>query len=31
MKPFWGVSLLLLILPVPVWADVAFQFDPKAE
>jgi dienelactone hydrolase len=29
MRPFWGVSLLLLILPAPVWADAAFHFDPK--
>src|SRR5438128_9172826 len=30
MRPFWGISLLFLILPGPMWADAAFRFDPKA-
>jgi dipeptidyl aminopeptidase/acylaminoacyl peptidase len=29
MRPLWVGSLVLLSLPVPVRADVAFQFDPK--
>src|SRR3954470_23888362 len=29
MRPLGGVSLLVALLPAPVWADVAFHFDPK--
>jgi dienelactone hydrolase len=29
MRPWWGFSLLLLIIPVPMRAEVAFYFEPK--